>query len=91
MVKYNQVVHTQVRRFIVVKHKRDFCYAVYVVFPFRYISGVLTVIARSLRIQGKEPKSRGSLQMNMRSLTRMGTLRHLYLVSRHFRREPYAW
>lgn len=90
-VKYNEVVHTQVRRFIVVKNKREFCYAVYVTFSFNCISGMLTVIARSLRIQGKEPKSRGSFRMNMRSLTRMGTLRHLYLVSRHFRREPFAW
>jgi hypothetical protein len=29
MVKYNEYVHTQVRRFIVVKRKRGFCFAVY--------------------------------------------------------------
>ena len=29
-VKYNAHVHTQVRRFIVVKRKREFCFAVYV-------------------------------------------------------------
>lgn len=29
-VKYNEYVHTQVRRFIVTKRKREFCFAVYV-------------------------------------------------------------
>jgi hypothetical protein len=33
-VKFNEVVYTQVRRFIVVKNKREFCYAVYVTFSF---------------------------------------------------------
>jgi hypothetical protein len=28
-VKYDEFVHTQVRRFIVVKRKREFCFAVY--------------------------------------------------------------
>ena len=28
-VKYNEFVHTQVRRFIVTKRKREFCFAVY--------------------------------------------------------------
>ena len=28
VVKYRELVHTQVRRFIVVKRKREFCYAV---------------------------------------------------------------
>ncbi|KAI4659355.1 uncharacterized protein J4E78_005782 [Alternaria triticimaculans] len=28
IVKYGEMVHTQVRRFIVVKHKREFCFAV---------------------------------------------------------------
>jgi hypothetical protein len=28
-VKYNEYAHTQVRRFIVVKQKREFCFAVY--------------------------------------------------------------
>lgn len=27
-VKYDEIVHTQVRRFIVVQHRREFCYAV---------------------------------------------------------------
>jgi hypothetical protein len=28
-VKYDEYVHTQVRRFIVTKRKREFCFAVY--------------------------------------------------------------
>ena len=28
VVKYRELVHTQVRRFIVVKRKREFCFAV---------------------------------------------------------------
>jgi hypothetical protein len=72
-VQYGEYAHSQVRRFIVVKHKREYCFAVYVSHSL-FKTHPLIIVAPFSHMETEPQQSMVLLQMNMRSPTHMVTL-----------------